>query len=161
MSLLVNLRHLEKHSLLLQGELTVQELDLENIDAVIHPSEPLHYHLEVQKVEKGILVQGSLKMIVRCDCVRCLTPFAYEMANPHWTCHLALEGDERVAVSNDCVDLTPYLRDDILLEFPRHPLCKPECSGLIGLLPNSMNPGGQDESEKTLPAWDELDKLKF
>jgi uncharacterized protein len=161
MSLLVNLRHLEKNSLLLQGELTVRELDLENIDAVIHPTEPLHYNLEVEKVENGILVQGSLKMIVRCDCVRCLTPFAYEMVNPRWTCHLALEGEERVAVSSDCVDLTPYLRDDILLEFPQHPLCKPECSGLIDLLHNRITPGGQNGSEKTLPAWDELDKLKF
>ena len=67
MSLLVNLRHLEKKSLALRGELTVQELELENIDEVIHPREPLLYDLEVQKVEKAILVQGSLKMSLQCD----------------------------------------------------------------------------------------------
>jgi DUF177 domain-containing protein len=161
MSLLVNLRHLEKKSLFLRGELTVQELELENIDEVIHPSEPLQYDLEVQKVENAILVQGSLKMSLQCDCVRCLESFPYQLAHPHWMCHLPLEGEERVVVTSDCVDLTPYIREDILLEFPQRPLCKPECSGLIGLLHDNVNPGGQHESEKTLSAWDVLDKLKL
>jgi DUF177 domain-containing protein len=161
MSLLVNLRHLEKNDLSLKGELTVRELELENIDEVIHPGEPLRYELEVQKIEKGILVQGSLKLSVQCDCVRCLEAFPYQLDHPHWTCHLLLEGDESVVVANDCVDLTPYIREDILLEFPQRPLCNPECRGLIGLLHDNVNLGGQQESEKTLSAWDELDKLKF
>ena len=161
MALLVNLRHLDTKNLFLKGELTVKELDLENIDDVIHPKEPLQYDLEVQKVEKGILVQGSLRLTVQCDCVRCLEPFAYRLEDAHWTCHLSLEGEDRAVVSNDCVDLTPYIREDILLEFPQHPLCKPECSGLLGVLHDRVNPGGEHESETTLSAWDELDKLKF
>ena len=36
----------------------------------------------------------------------------------------------QVAIENDCVDLTPFVREDILLEFPQHPLCKPDCGGL-------------------------------
>src|SRR5262245_15389997 len=142
MPLLVNLRHLEKKSLVLKGALSVQELDLENIDDLIYLKEPLLYDLDVQKLDKNLLVQGSLNLNLTCDCVRCLTPFTYRLAHPHWTCHLPLEGEEQVAVTNDCVDLTPHIREDILLEFPQHPLCKPECSGLVGLLQGNENPGG-------------------
>ena len=59
--------------------------------------------------------------------------------------HLPLEGEEAVSVVNDCVDLTPYVREDILLEFPQHPLCEPECRGLrnasIGKAKNLQQPG--------------------
>ena len=47
-----------------------------------------------------------------------------------WIADLPLVGEEKVAVDNDCVDLTPYLREDILLAFPQHPLCEPDCRGL-------------------------------
>ena len=161
MSLLINLRHLEKKSLFLQGELTVAALDLERIDEVIHPRQPLRYELEVQMMEKSLLVQGALELPLTCDCVRCLEPFKYQLALPQWMCHLPLDGDERIPVNNDCVDLTPFVREDILLEFPQRPLCRPECSGLLGLLQSNENPGGQHESEATRSAWDELNKLKF
>ncbi len=35
-----------------------------------------------------------------------------------------------VPIKNDCVDLTPWVREDILLGFPQHPLCRPDCGGL-------------------------------
>ena len=67
-----------------------------------------------------------------------------------------------MAVVNDCVDLTPYVREDILLEFPRHPLCDPECRGLprtsIG---KARNSGGTGQSGMGSPAWAELNKLKL
>ena len=56
------------------------------------------------------------------------------------------EGEDRVAVDNDCVDLTPYLREDILLEFPQHPLCKPECRGLKKTSTGKAKPGRQPAS---------------
>ena len=65
-----------------------------------------------------------------CECVRCLKTFQYQL---DWTIGPAicrLKGEEDVPVVNDCVDLTPYMREDILLEFPQHPLCEPECRGL-------------------------------
>jgi len=161
MSLLVNLRHLEKKNLFLKGELTVAELDLEQIDEVIHPRQPLRYELEVEKLEKSLLLQGALKLTLTCDCVRCLEPFKYQLELPQWMCHVPLDGDERVPVNNDCVDLTPQIREDILLEFPQRPLCRPECSGLLDLLHSNENPGGQHESEKARSAWDELNKLRF
>jgi uncharacterized metal-binding protein YceD (DUF177 family) len=56
--------------------------------------------------------------------------------------------------------LTPWVREDILLEFPQHPLCKRDCSGLrtgsAGTAKTSSGP-----PEEGSPAWKELNKLKF
>jgi uncharacterized metal-binding protein YceD (DUF177 family) len=45
----------------------------------------------------------------------------------------------------------------MLLEFPQHPLCKPDCGGLKKS--QARKTGGKDKSESA--AWAELDKLKL
>src|SRR5215470_2450641 len=129
MSLLVNLRHLDAHNVHLQGELSLSELDIDPKDELIKVAHPLEYDLEVQKLDDGLLVQGRLSLGLRCQCARCLKAFDYELQLMPWTSHLALQGEDSVPVVNDCVDLTPRLREDILLEFPQHPLCDKDCGG--------------------------------
>ena len=160
MPLVVNLRHLEAHNVRLQGVLPATELEIDPRDEVIQVTEPLQHDLEVQKLEGGLLVQGRLHLRLECECVRCLKRFPYELDLNEWACHLPLEGEERVAVNNDCVDLTPSVREDILLEFPQHPLCDPGCSGL----PKSSigKPGSNTGlNEAGSSAWAELNKLKL
>jgi DUF177 domain-containing protein len=162
MPLTVNLRHLEAHNVRLEGELPVKELDMDTRDEVIRVTQPVEYDLEVQKLDEGLLVQGRLGLVLECRCVRCLKPFQYALRLEDWTCHLPLEGEERVAVVNDQVDLTPYLREDILLAFPQHPLCEPECRGLPKTSPGRSKQGDETaEVELGSPAWAELNKLKF
>ena len=162
MPLLVNLRHLEAHNVHLKGQLPTQELDMDARDEMIRAIEPLTYNLEVQKVEDGLLVQGRLSLPLECQCVRCLRRFSCDLQLNPWTRHLPFQGEESVPVVSDCVDLTPYAREDILLEFPQHPLCEPECRGLlrstVGKAKNTSNAG---QNEPGSPAWKELDKLKF
>jgi uncharacterized metal-binding protein YceD (DUF177 family) len=162
MPLLVNLCHLEAHNVLLEGELPVEELDLDTRDEMIQAKEPLQYDFEVQKLEHSLLVQGRLQLTLDCQCVRCLKSFNHTIKLDNWASHLPLQGEESVAVVNDCVDLTPYIREDILLELPRHPLCDAECRGL----PNSISgkaakPLKADQPETGSTAWSELNKLKF
>jgi len=153
MSLKVNLRHLEVHELHLKGDLSAEALDLGLQDEMVQAHKPLHYDLQVEKVAHGVLVQGKLALTLDCQCVRCLKSFETTIELPHWTLHLLLEGEEKVSVDNDCVDLTPFVREDMLLEFPQHPVCQPECAGL------SKNRRGQPEKKPS--AWNELDKLRL
>lgn len=153
MSLKVNLRHLEEHGIHLNGDLPVEELDFGLHDEMMVARKPLHYDLHVEEVTHGVLVQGKLELMLDCQCVRCLKSFEKKIELSAWTVHLPLEGEEKVAVDNDCVDLTPYIREDMLLEFPRHPLCKPDCGGL------KKNRRG--EAEMGPSAWNELDKLNL
>jgi uncharacterized protein len=162
MPLIVNLRHLEAHNARLHGELSVEELDVDARDEVIQVNQPLHHDLEVQKVEDGLLLQGHLRLVLDCLCVRCLKPFQYPLDLKTWACHVPLEGEERAPVVNDCVDLTPFVREDILLEFPRHPLCDPQCRGLPKMsVGKAKQTSGVGKTEVGSPAWSELNKLKF
>jgi uncharacterized metal-binding protein YceD (DUF177 family) len=170
MSLKFNLRHLEQKNLFLRGELPAADLELENVDELIRTREPLAYVLEVQTLEDGILVHGSLRLNLECDCARCLKPFQHQISLEDWASHLPLEGEDKVEIVNDSVDLTPYLREDILLSFPQHPLCEPDCKGLSKSKYQDLAPGedARPESEKVRPdgqaassTWAELNKLKF
>ncbi len=160
MSLLVNLRHLLERELVLRGELPSDELDLETLDDLIQVDGPVRYELEVQRLDQSLLIRGNLRVKLACHCVRCLKPFERRLELSGWTCHLPLEGDERAIVANDCVDLTPYVREDILLELPQHPLCKPECRGLQQKLTSTkkQSSGRRDTGSSH---WAELDKLKL
>ncbi|HUA68688.1 MAG TPA: YceD family protein [Candidatus Saccharimonadales bacterium] len=157
MPLLVNLRHLEVHNVSLCGELPVMELDMETDDEMIRVVKPLRYGIEVQKLDGGLLVRGLLQLVLECHCVRCLKPFSHELEVKNWTCHLPFEGEDRVTVVNDCVDLTPFAREDMLLEFPQHPLCKPDCGGIKTKTGEARKTAG----EFAPSAWAELDKLKL
>ncbi len=160
MPLIVNLRHLEEHDVTLRGELPVAELDLDPRDEMIRVRQPLRHDLEVQLLERSLLVRGSLRLTLTCQCVRCLKPFERELELNPWTRLLPLEGEESVPLVSDCADLTPCVREDMLLEFPRHPLCRPDCPGLEKVKAGvAKNTGGKDQ---TVPsAWAELDKLKL
>jgi uncharacterized protein len=162
MPILVNIRHLEVNEVHLEGQVPVSELDIDTRDDVIRVAEPLEYDLQVEKLEGGLLVQGSLRLTLDCQCVRCLKRFKYPLHLETWTAHLPLEGEEAVPVVNDCVDLTPSAREDILLEFPQHPLCEPDCRGLrsasAGKAKTSSSLGNPEPGS---PAWNELNKLKF
>jgi uncharacterized protein len=162
MKLTINLRHLEKKPLHLEGELPAQALELEGIDEMIRVTEPLHYALDVERVGQNVIVQGNLRLTLECECVRCLKPFKVPLEFDNWVADLPLTGEEAVAVENDCVDLTPFIREDILLAFPQHPLCETDCSGLPEAPQNqSKHASGATPIGEVSSAWAELNKLKF
>lgn len=161
MSLVVNLRHLAKHNLILQGELPARELDIDTRDEVIRVAQPLRYEAEVQKLDRSLWLRGALRLTLDCQCVRCLKPFQQPLVLEAWTCHVPLDGEDAAPVLNDCVDLTPYLREDILLAFPQHPLCDPECRGLKRPNLGKAKKSGAGLTGKDASAWAELDKLKL
>ena len=161
MPIKVNLRHLEEQGLELEGELSAEDLELDTKDEAIQAKRPLRYELQVDELEDSLLVQGRVELVLDCECVRCLKNFPYKLALDRYTLHLPLQGDEATPIVNDCVDLTPFVREDILLELPRHPHCKPECGGLAGTSPAGNSTIESAPSEGKVSPWDELNKLKL
>ncbi len=162
MPLLFNLRHLEEDSLDLKGELSAADLEIETLDELVHVPRPVLYDLEIQKLDNAILAHGRLELNLDCECVRCLKRFDFLLKLEDWACHLPLEGEDKVSVVNDSVDLTPYIREDMVLAFPQHPLCKPDCSGLaITQKKTGKSSGAAAKSESNSSAWSALDKLKL
>jgi uncharacterized protein len=153
----VNLRHLEEEGRQLRGELPVAALELDVQDELIRAEKPLRYDLSVEILQDALLVMGSLALPLDCECSRCLKKFSRDLKLTGWALHLPLEGEDKVPVDNDSVDLTPFIREDILLDFPQHPLCKPDCAGL-----KSKTARQAKAVEKPAPdVWAKLDKLKL
>ena len=160
MPLLVNLRHLARHEVTLKGELPAAELDLNLHDEMLSVNQPIVHCLTAELLDDNLLVRGTLEVALVCECVRCLKPFQRRIELKDWACCLALKGEESVPVVDDCVDLTPQIREDILLAFPAHPVCNPACGGLTGTNSGSKKKkAGPPESNPL--AWAELDKLKI
>jgi len=157
MMLKVNVRHLAEHGLHLRGELPVAELDLGIDDELVRVEKPLAYDLAVELLHDAVLVTGSLTLPLDCECARCLKKFTTNLHLAGWALHLPLQGEDAVSVDNDCVDLTPFIREDILLDFPQRPLCRLDCGGLKDKTARKAK-----VVEKPAPdLWAKLDKLKL
>ena len=162
MPILVNIYKLERGDLHVAGELPVEELGLAGVDELIRPDGFLRYDFEVQKLETAVLAHGSLELDLLCECARCLKPFKLPLKLTDWACHLPLEGEEKVSIANDCIDLTACIREDTLLEFPQHPLCKRDCRGLPKKAAGKTKiSDGSGRTKESSAAWAALNKLKF
>lgn len=158
MPITVNLRHLEEDDVHLEGELSAKELEIENLDDVVHAQAPLLYDLEVEQNGENLLVSGRVSLELDCECVRCLKPVRYPITLDPYNAFVPLEGEDAAPVVNDLVDLTPFIREDILLAFPPHPVCEAECESL------PQTSGSEQSSGAALgeiSAWEELNKLKL
>ncbi|MBG86959.1 MAG: hypothetical protein CMO80_08685 [Verrucomicrobiales bacterium] len=155
MSLKVNLINLRKKSEQLSGELPVEEIGLESCDEMIAFKQPVEYDLTAEWLDKSVLVQGGVEAPIDCECVRCLQPFVTSVILTGYALHLPVSGEEAVEIIDDCVDLTPFLREDILLGLPQHPLCRSDCEGL------KQDESEQSETGSKGSVWSELDNLKF
>jgi uncharacterized protein len=155
-----SLYEIEDQQLRIEGQLLPEELAIGEVDELIHIHEPLQYDLTVEKLGESLLVQGTVRVVLHCECARCLRPFTLTLDWPEWTAHLPLKGEESVTVTDGEVDLTPILREDTLLRFPQHPLCEPECGGLARQHAGKTNEtsGSSLESDSV---WSALNQLKL
>ena len=158
----ISLHQLEEGEVRLEGSFSAEELALESLDELVAVAGRLNYALTIQLHGDLLHGQGRVELPLACTCVRCLEPFTYLLQLEPWTVMASLRSEEGLQIFGDWVDLTPVLRDDVLLAFPQHPLCKPECSGLLS--PKSdeaseppADPSGRDVSSQ----WAALDQLNW
>ena len=161
MSLIVNIRRLEAEDVELRGDLPVAELALDCPDELVHARQPVRFDLTAQKPGREVLVQGKIGLVLDCECSRCLKAFQQRLELANWTAHVPLAGPEKVEIKDDCVDLTPYLREDILLEFPQHPLCEAGCASLPNRADKNAKQAKGGSQTSSSSVWSELNKLKF
>lgn len=162
MPLLVNIRELLTRAVTLRGELPVEDYQLETLDEMIRIAGPVAHELEVERVGDELLLRGSVRLMLVCECVRCLKRFERLLELRDWSSVVPLSGEEALPVGvDDMADLTLWIREDILLALPQHPVCDPQCPGLIrpgaGAQPGGAEPTPGPEGS----VWSELDKLKF
>jgi uncharacterized protein len=145
----VHLRQIQPDGLHLEGK---EECPIPDLTEDVICTEPLGYSLDLGISEGSLWVTGSLSQPVELKCVRCLEPFRYNIEVPSFSIHQELTGPE-------VIDLSPYVREDILLNLPAHPHCDREggrkCPAADGVAPPSTT------DDKRTPDWSALDKLKL
>jgi uncharacterized protein len=151
----VHLSQIPPEGLHLEGEEPGDFLDLHDAQPV-RVLGPLVYTLDLGLSEGGLWAAGSLSMDLELQCVRCLEPFAYPLRVDDFAMQIELTGAETI-------DLTPMLREDILLALPAHPRCDWSGDKVCPVRLEARERGGPlDTGAEAGPsaAWQTLDQLK-
>jgi len=116
---------------------------------------PVEYRLHAQLQGHSLLVTGRLRTEATFRCGRCLRTFRRAVSVPEFVCLQDLTGE-------DFVDLTPQMREDIILELPQRALCQSDCKGLCAVCGKDLNEGacGCKVSRGDM-RWQALDQLKL
>jgi uncharacterized metal-binding protein YceD (DUF177 family) len=144
----VHLKQIPAQGLHLEGEedCPIQELEAEGI----HCAGRLHYDIDLGVAGGALWVSGSLSQPVELRCVSCVEKFVHEIQVPAFAVHTELRGPETV-------DLTPFMREDLLLNLPAHPHCDRDGDRVCKA--RHLESAEQDAQRK--PDWSALDKLKL
>ena len=144
----VHLKQIPPHGLHFQGEedCPIQELASEGVRCAGR----LHYDIDVGIADGGLWANGSLSQSVELRCVLCLQKFVHEIRVPSFAVHTELRGPETI-------DLTPFIREDLLLNLPAHPHCDRDSDRIC----NAKKVKTEDQDARRKSDWSELDKLKL
>jgi uncharacterized protein len=145
----IHLRQIPPDGQHLEGEEDEKWLDLGEIGA--KPAGPLRYSLDIGLSGGGLFATGQVSVPVEMTCVACLSPFVFEARVDPFAAQVEIEGRE-------LVDLTPSVREELLLALPNHPRCDLNSNHLCPYQRPDVSGGGTQES--TDSAWDQLNKLK-
>ena len=160
MPLLINIKELENGIMHHQGSLELKDLEIDTQDELIRPSSDLEYRLSAEIHTDNVLIRGDIKLTFHFECSRCLKPFERETHLPKWSQLIPIHGPDAVTVDNDCIDLTPFFREDMLLSLPQHPLCAKDCRGINTSQEKTTDSQSvQTELNPKPSAWNALDQL--
>lgn len=123
----------------------------------------VHVEVELQAVNDGIVVKGSITAPWTGDCRRCLQVTGGELVAPVQEIYERnpVEGETR-ELRDASIDLTELVRDAVVLDLPLAPLCEDDCAGLCPTCGVNRNETTCDcVSETVDPRWAALADLRF
>lgn len=100
------------------------------------------------RTPQGLYAQGQISGHITLDCTRCLTPVENTLKSRitelfYYPPDEAPEGI--LPIGDDLnVDLTPIVREDMLVAIPIRVLCRPDCKGLCPTCGKNWNDGPCD-----------------
>ena len=141
----------ENHPLELKGEISAEILGLDGASA--RAPEPIRAELLVQKEEENFLATGWVQTTLSLLCGRCAEwlPWPVRAKVEH-----LFEGPQP-----NCIDLTPLIRADILLELPLNAVCRLGADGRCPVTGEFYQPRPESsDSIVSQEVWEALSKLK-
>ena len=154
------------------------ETETVGADEIGHPDvqalSPVHWRGEIRFADPGYLLTADYSYRQTLSCQRCLEPLEQPVEDqmelllvPGTTSHPeehALAEEELGVVEvpeDDELDLRPLLIEQIQLNVPMKPLCRPDCQGLCPICGADLNADACSCEEQTAdPRWAGLAALK-
>lgn len=115
-----------------EGEEPAEILELTPADE-IRAETPIRYRLFIQATSGELLAKGSLAMTVSVSCSRCAERLTIPLRETAFEAEYPFEN--RFAI----VDLTPDIRDAMIIAFPIYPVCSSVCKGLCAQCGKNLN----------------------
>ncbi len=149
----INVKRLPEEGEELVGSEPASIMELE--DPEVRFEQEIRYALTAQIRSNALIVTGRLEAPVTLRCGRCLRRFARRLRVNDFVFHQELHGE-------DFIDLTPQLREDIILELPQRALCDESCKGLCPVCGTDLNQTVcQCRATPAEPRWQALDQLNI
>ncbi|MGH7569039.1 MAG: YceD family protein [Gemmatimonadales bacterium] len=110
--------------------------------------------------------QGSVRTVVAGECRRCLAavpvPVAAEVGVLFAPEAEAADDPDAYPLARDArvIDVTPAVREEVILAVPRYVLCREDCRGLCPRCGQNLNAGPCGCPPATAPRWQALAALK-
>jgi uncharacterized metal-binding protein YceD (DUF177 family) len=144
----IHLKQVPAHGLHLDGDedCPIHDLEAEGVRC----AGPLYYNIDVGIAGGALWARGSLSQPVELRCISCLENFVHDIQVPAFAVHTELHGPETV-------DLTPFIREDLLLNLPAHPRCDRDGNRVCA----AKQPVTVEQDTKRKLDWSALDKLKL
>ena len=115
-----------------EEEVSASTLDLETEIVKFHG--PLTIETKVTKITNALTVDVGVQASLEMYCSRCLEEFESKYLKK-LQLHYPAEQSEPI------IDLGPDIREEIILDYPLKPLCKPDCKGLCLKCGKNLNEG--------------------
>jgi len=131
---------------------SVLELDAE---PDIRALGPLRWDLKIQRSGHELIASGRVSADLSLLCVRCNAWFCREAADPGFLCSIPFENED------ESVDLTPEMRESIILALPSYPVCRSDCAGLCPRCGVDLNRGPCGCPPPESGGWESLKDLKL
>ncbi len=151
----VHLKQVPPEGLHLEGDEDCLISDLESEG--VRCAGPMKYEIDIGIAEGSLWANGSLRQPVELTCVGCLEKFVHEINVPAFAVHTELHGPETV-------DLSPHMREDILLNLPAHPRCDADGGRKCKPAAKQAKISPEDRERRAAKRehdWGKLDKLKL
>ncbi|MBP9676579.1 MAG: DUF177 domain-containing protein [Anaerolineaceae bacterium] len=109
------------------------DLDVNDFKGMVH----------ISRTPQGLLFEGKFKAAAAAECVRCLESCTQDLEfeiNEVYAYKSHFFTDSNLYVPEDGnIDLSPILREYLLLEIPIKPLCRDDCQGLCTICGVNLN----------------------
>jgi len=139
----------------MRAEMPSAVLEMDSGD-LVRADGPLRYDLTVQRAFNELVVRGTLSVNFKCLCARCGVCFIKKVFIGDFCRSFALKS------KSELINLTPDVREDILLALPMVAVCSNACRGLCAGCGVNLNSGKckcvrKIETDK----WQILDGLRL